>query len=232
MLWEQLPNIAKLSHRTDKVFSKIIENGAMQLMLDGIQISGLHDEWTQAWHRLENAGEETPADSLTSLIAAQHRANFDLWHEEDKARDRQASDAEIASVKRAIDRLNQRRNDLMEKIDEVLLAEAGEQNPAAPLHSETPGMMIDRLSILALKIYHTREESERATATETHRQKNAARLAVLEEQRRDLAGCLDALWKEVCAGRRRFKLYRQMKMYNDPALNPVLYGKAAHNEPA
>jgi len=84
--------------------------------------------------------------------------------------------------------------------------------------------MIDRLSILALKIFHTREEMQRKSATEQHRQKNTGRLAVLEEQRSDLAGCLDALWREVRARTRRFKLYRQMKMYNDPELNPVIYG--------
>jgi hypothetical protein len=102
---------------------------------------------------------------------------------------------------------------------------AGEQNPGAPLHSETPGMMIDRLSILALKIYHTREEAQRETASEVHRARNAARLTVLEEQRRDLAECLNDLWNEVTAGTRRFKLYRQMKMYNDPELNPMVYGR-------
>jgi hypothetical protein len=158
-----------------------------------------------------------------ALAVAQHRANFDLWHEEDKARDPGASDAEITSVKHAIDRLNQQRNDLVEKMDGMLLTEAGEQNAAAPLNSETPGLIIDRLSILALRIFHTREEAQRESATEAHRQKNAARLAVLEEQRSDLAGCLDALWAEVQARTRRFKLYRQMKMYNDPELNPVLY---------
>src|SRR6185503_11954342 len=108
-----------------------------------------------------------------------------------------------------------------------LLTLAGEQNPDAPLNSETPGLMIDRMSILALKIYHTGEEAWRESATEAHRQKNAARLAVLEEQRSDLAGCLDALWSEVRKGTRRFKLYRQMKMYNDPELNPVVYGREA-----
>ena len=86
-------------------------------------------------------------------------------------------------------------------------------------------MMVDRLSILALKIYHTREEAHRMSATEGHRQRNVERLAMLEEQRDDLAGCLDALWAEVLQGRRRFKLYRQMKMYNDPELNPAVYGK-------
>ncbi len=191
-------------------------------MLDAFAIAGMQDERTAALH---GADEELRAEGLMELAAAQHRENFDLWHEEDKARDPGATDAEIAGVKRAIDRLNQRRNDLVEKIDESLLASAGEQNPRAPLHSETPGLMIDRMSILALKIYHTREEAHRETATEAHRAKNTARLAVLEEQRDDLAGCLDALWTEVSAGTRRFKLYRQMKMYNDPELNPVMYGR-------
>jgi len=191
-------------------------------MLDAFAIAGMQDERTSAWH---GAGEELRAEGLLALVAAQHRENFDLWHEEDKARDPGAKDAEIAAVKRAIDRLNQRRNDLVEKIDESLLTSAGEQNASAPLHSETPGMMIDRMSILALKIYHTREEAHRESATEAHRAKNVTRLAVLEEQRKDLAGCLDALWAEVGAGTRRFKLYRQMKMYNDPELNPVVYGR-------
>jgi hypothetical protein len=183
----------------------------------------MHDEKTDAWHR---DGRDTEADDLMGLAVAQHRANFDLWHEEDKARDPDASDAEIVKVKHAIDVLNQCRNDLVQQIDELLLAMAGEQNTAAPLHSETPGMMIDRLSILALKIYHTREEAHRDSATDAHRRKNVARLDVLNEQRADLAECLDALWKEVIAGTRRFKLYRQMKMYNDPELNPAIYKKA------
>jgi hypothetical protein len=158
-----------------------------------------------------------------ALAMAQHEANFELWHEEDKARVHGVADAEIVRVKRAIDVLNQRRNDLMEKMDSWLI-ERLDQDAAAPLHSETPGLMIDRLSILALKIYHTCEESRRASATEGHRQRNIERLALLEEQRGDLAGCLDALWAEVLQGNRRFKLYRQMKMYNDPDLNPAVYG--------
>jgi hypothetical protein len=84
-------------------------------------------------------------------------------------------------------------------------------------------MMIDRLSILALKIFHTREESVRTTASEAHRQKNRERLARLEEQRDDLAAALDTLFREISEGQRRFKLYRQMKMYNDPELNPAIY---------
>jgi hypothetical protein len=190
-------------------------------MLDAFSITAMQDERTLAWH---GAGRETDGQGLMALAVAQHRANFDLWHEEDKARDPGASDAEIAAVKHAIDRLNQQRNDLVEKMDAMLLAEAGEQNAAAPLNSETPGLIIDRLSVLALRIFHTREEAQRESASEAHRQKNTDRLAVLEEQRSDLTGCLDTLWAEVRARTRRFKLYRQMKMYNDPELNPVIYG--------
>jgi Protein of unknown function (DUF4254) len=194
-------------------------------MLDALLITRMQDEMMAALHETEDQLEiETTADGLMALAMEQHRANFELWHEEDKARVLGVPDAEIVRVKRAIDALNQRRNDLVEKMD-LWLIERLEQDAAAPLHSETPGLMIDRLSILALKIYHTREEAHRASATEGHRLRNAERLALLAEQREDLAGCLDALWAEVLKGVRRFKLYRQMKMYNDPELNPAVYGR-------
>ncbi len=194
-------------------------------MLDALLIARMQDEITAALHEtVSELAPETSADGLMALAMAQHRANFELWHEEDKARAPGVSDAEIARVKRAIDVLNQRRNDLVEKMD-MWLIERLEQNAAAPLHSETPGLMIDRLSILSLKIYHTREETCRAGATESHRLRNVERLALLEEQRDDLAGCLDSLWAEVLKDTRRFKLYRQMKMYNDPELNPAIYGR-------
>jgi hypothetical protein len=85
--------------------------------------------------------------------------------------------------------------------------------------------MIDRLSIMALKMYHTREEVERKNAPARHAELNRGRLEILQEQRGDLADCLDALWQDTLGGRRRFKLYRQLKMYNDPDLNPAIYGK-------
>ena len=206
-------------------------------MLDVLQITQLHDQATLRWHHDPSwPGPHTegpiPAPGpLLEIALAHHRANFDLWHEEDTAREPEASDARIAAVKRAIDVFNQTRNDLVEAMDRALLGGAGPQNPAAPLHSESPGLILDRLSILALKIYHTAEETHRATATEAHRRKNLDRLALLEEQRSDLATCLQALWNEVLDGKRRFKLYRQMKMYNDPDLNPLVYAHKLAGKP-
>ena len=200
--------------------------GSPPFMLNALQIAQLHDEATLRWHQDPPVPVQlAPAASaeLADLALAHHRANFDLWHQEDKAREPGASDAAIAQVKRSIDRLNQTRNDLIEALDRMLLSAAGVQNPAAPLHSESPGLILDRLSVLALKLYHTAEEGRRPTATEAHRQRNLARLDLLREQRDDLAVCLDRLWQEVLAGRRRFKLYRQFKMYNDPELNPAIY---------
>jgi hypothetical protein len=199
-------------------------------MLSAEEIVSQQDRETRAWHQ-EAAGAAQPGSSSDwlSLVSRQHRANFELWHIEDEARVPGASDAEIAAVKRRVDSTNQRRNDLAEGLDSALLdwlAAHGLPNPEAALHSETPGLMIDRLSILALKIYHTREEAERANAPAGHAQRNLDRLAILEEQRADLAACLDALWGEILAGTKRFKLYRQLKMYNDPSLNPAVYSNS------
>ncbi len=206
-------------------------------MVSATEIAALQDRLTREWHERPDApatgspaaGAETDFEWLR-LVARQHRANFDLWHIEDAARTAGASDAEIGQVKRRVDVTNQLRNDLVEELDRAMMAwmEAqGLPNPAAPLHSESPGMMIDRLSILALKIYHTREEAERKDAPPGHAERNRERLAILQEQRDELAGCLDTLWQETAKGTRRFKLYRQLKMYNDPTLNPAIYGKSA-----
>jgi hypothetical protein len=197
------------------------------------QIVEAQDDETRVLHQVEatisvakaNAGPDGRADWLEA-VRRQHRANFELWHIEDEARAPGASDADLAGVKRRIDLTNQLRNDLTEQLDLFLLGwlvTKGLPKPDAELNSESPGLIIDRLSILALKIYHTREEAERAGAPEGHAERNLERLAILEEQRRDLAACLDALWRETLEGTRRFKLYRQLKMYNDPALNPAVY---------
>lgn len=192
-------------------------------------ISALHDELTTRWHQEAIEIWQPPADAWTSLVARQHLANFELWHTEDAARTPGATDADLARVKRRIDETNQRRNDLSEKIDLWLLemlSPQGLPHEEAPLHSESPGLMIDRLSILSLKIFHTREEMERPEAPEGHAERNGERLAILAEQRNDLAACLVRLWEETMAGSRRFKLYRQLKMYNDPSLNPAVYRSA------
>jgi hypothetical protein len=191
-------------------------------MLDASHILELHDRFTAHGHD-PSSPAPVASSPFAQLVLDQHRANYDLWHREDQARDPHASDATIVQVKHDIDRLNQRRNDLAEQIDIVLL-QLSPDHPSAPLHSESPGLIIDRLSILALKIFHTGEQLHRSTPE--HQQRNQSRLLVLNEQRTDLAACLDDLWSDVLAGRRRFKLYRQLKMYNDPTLNPVLYARS------
>jgi hypothetical protein len=198
-------------------------------MLAADQITALHDQLTSRWHQDDHFAPPHVSEWL-ARVARQHRANYDLWHIEDEARTPGATDAALAQVKRRIDTTNQLRNDLAEELDRALLewlATGGLPNSEAPLHSESPGLIIDRLSILALKIYHTREEAERADAPPGHAERNHARLAVLQEQRADLADCLDALWRDTLAGTRRFKLYRQLKMYNDPTLNPAVYRRAS-----
>jgi hypothetical protein len=199
-------------------------------MVSAEQIVEAQDRETRVLHGIKgDAVVEGRADWLDA-VRRQHRANFELWHIEDEARAPGASDADLAGVKRRVDLTNQLRNDLAEQLDRILLGwlePKGLPNPAAELNSESPGLIIDRLSILALKIYHTREEAERAGAPAGHAERNFDRLAILEEQRRDLAGCLDALWRETLQGTRRFKLYRQLKMYNDPALNPAIYRDSA-----
>lgn len=185
-------------------------------------IPKLHDDLTARWHTDPQAGS---GSGLEALIIAQHRQNFALWHEEDRARAPLASAEELAQTKRNIDAFNQARNDLMEAIDRELLHQlAGNGvNLSGQLHSETPGMIIDRLSILSLKIFHTQEQVERNDVGREHTNRNRQRLQILTHQREDLAGCLNILWKDVCEGRRYFKLYQQLKMYNDPELNPEIY---------
>lgn len=161
-------------------------------------------------------------------IEENHRCNAALWREEDKARRTDVPDAEIVRCKRSIDRYNQQRNDAVEALDECVLgALAGtvKPQPDALQSSETVGAIIDRLSILSLKIFHMALQTRRADASEEHVAKCRAKLDVLVRQRRDLAACLDRLLEGLCSGRAIFRTYRQYKMYNDPALNPELYGR-------
>jgi len=199
----------------------------MASLIDVDRLVRLHADSVARWHANPSAPAEGGPDDLWRALAENHRFNIELWHEEDKARDRGATDAVIAQVKRNIDRLNQQRNDAMERTDEALLRELERRGvrpgAGASLNSETPGSMADRLSILSLKVYHMDEEARRADADAAHREKAAGRLAILRTQVDDLAACLRAVEADLAAGRKRLKVYRQMKMYNDPTLNPVLY---------
>jgi hypothetical protein len=195
-------------------------------LLRSSEITSLHDRCTAAWH-VETPAVPSSLGGFERVMAEQHLANFELWHAEDAARSPKATDQDIARVKRLIDRVNQRRNDLTEQCDRLLLDFLNRQNlPAegAELHSESPGLILDRLSILSLKVFHTREEIDRPGAPSGHSGRNRERLCFLVEQRDDLASSLDRLWQQILNRQRGFKLYRQLKMYNDPALNPAVYG--------
>ncbi len=194
-------------------------------MIDVQSITDLHRLTVFRWHR--QIDPDNLYNGFLKLVCEQHQCNYLLWHEEDLARDPAASDAQIAQVKRNIDRLNQRRNDRIEQLDDALIqqlrAEDVQTVSSTPLNSETPGSVIDRLSILALRIYHMEEQADRLDADEAHRDRASQRLAILYEQHRDLSKALSELIRDIFAGHKRLKVYRQFKMYNDPSLNPAIY---------
>ena len=166
------------------------------------------------------------ASTLWQAIEDNHRNNSMLWDEEDLARRRHAPDSEIAGNKRAIDGYNQKRNDAIERIDEQLLSLFTAMKDSARLNSETPGAMVDRLSILSLKIRSMRLQTQRSDVDRAHIESCQAKLDRLIDQRADLGACLDRLLEECARGESRFKIYRQFKMYNDPKLNPAVYGES------
>lgn len=147
------------------------------------------------------------------------------WHLEDIIRDPHIDPLEALKLKRRIDRSNQDRTDLVEQIDSYFRMKYSDVKvlPDATINTESPAWAVDRLSILALKIYHMREQAERTDATQEHKEKCQAKLNVLLEQQVDLSTAIDQLLADIEAGRKYMKVYKQMKMYNDPATNPVLY---------
>ena len=147
------------------------------------------------------------------------------WHYEDIIRDPDIDPIEALALKRRIDHSNQDRTDLVEQIDSYFRQTYSEVKPLpdARLNTESPAWAVDRLSILALKIYHMQEQTAREDATEAHRQLCQAKLDVLLEQQVDLSTAIDQLLDDIAAGRIYMKVYRQMKMYNDPSTNPILY---------
>lgn len=201
--------------------------------LNATELAARQAAWVEQGHRGEETGTgNAPANGkedspFMALAREQHRRNYLLWHEEDQARVPDADDARIAGVKRRIDALNQERNDLIECLDDCLermLAEAGVR-PAndARWNTETPGSVVDRLSVLNLRLYHMREQAEREDASAAHRRACREKLALLERQKEALVRALQELWDDLFAGRKQLKLYRQCKMYNDPSLNPAVY---------
>ena len=183
------------------------------------------DRYQAFWHSDPAQYDSLEIDINPIALELAYR-NYLLWHEEDKARRTDVEDSDIATVKRAIDKLNQQRNDLIEKLDEAIMAEISRRIPAPAtevINSETPGSIVDRISIMTLKVYHMDEDSRRSDIDEEHRQRSLHRLAVLKLQRHDLYGALGLLLDDYLAGRKRMKLYKQFKMYNDPTLNPELY---------
>ena len=147
------------------------------------------------------------------------------WHLEDIVRDPQIDPVKGLELKRRIDRSNQKRTDLVEKIDDYFLNlyATVQLLPSATINTESPAWAIDRLSILILKIFHMQEEVNRQDASDEHRNKCSVKLEVLQMQQLDLSCSIDELISDISSGRKEMKVYRQMKMYNDPSLNPVLY---------
>jgi len=192
-------------------------------------VAALQDHYTALWHVEPEAALPSSNDSeFEVLIAGQHKQNFDLWHEEDNAREPDVSDADIAQVKRNIDALNQRRNDMITEID-IWLAEhdlSAYQDDSLPWNSETLGSIIDRLSIASLKVFHMHEQTQRDDASQEHIASCQQKLGRLYEQRDDLSIALQTFVDDIAAGAKQNKLYRQFKMYNDPSLNPKIYGKS------
>jgi len=188
--------------------------------LDLRSVAKLQKDKTLEWHE----GPYTPSqEGFLLLVEKNHYSNFELWHEEDKARRDDMGYEFVYHAKRKIDSLNQIRNDLIEKMDLSLLDRLPETTGGIPMNSETPGMIIDRLSILNLKAYHMKDEAERESAGTNQREQCGQKLQIIERQHRDLLEALEELMADISAGRRGFRVYHQFKMYNDPALNPELY---------
>ena len=199
----------------------------MLTQLDALLIVEFHDDNLARKEWL--GGPNHALQGVWRWIDANHRFNSLLWDEEDRARRIDVAPGEIAASKRLIDRHNQLRTDAVEAMDEAILAQlaAVHHNDSARLSSETAGAMIDRLSILALKIFHMRKQIRRPDASTAHIDTCRATLQRLGVQRNDLACCLDQLLNDAQSGQAYFKVYRQFKMYNDPSLNPYLYARSA-----
>ncbi len=183
-----------------------------------------YHRWDDVDHPIENPYEK---GSLDHLLYHKNWIDTVQWHLEDIIRNPEIDPREALEIKRRIDRSNQERTDMVEYVDSYLLEKYRDIAPApdARLNTETPAWAVDRLSILALKIYHMERETRRDDVDDAHRAACRRKLEVLQTQQVDLSQAIEELLEDIEAGRKYMKTYKQMKMYNDPALNPVLYGK-------
>lgn len=192
---------------------------------------GIFEESIDKYHledRVDQPFENPyPADDIAHLLYKKNWIDTVQWHFEDLIRDPKIDPEAALKLKRKIDASNQERTDLVEYIDSYFLGKYKGVSVAkdAQINTESPAWAIDRLSILALKIYHMREEVERTDASDAHREACQIKLDVLLEQRQDLSTAIDQLLDDISAGKKYMKVYKQMKMYNDEELNPVLRGK-------
>ena len=169
-----------------------------------------------------------PAGSFEALLYGKNWIDTVQWHLEDIIRKPALDPAEGMQIKRRIDKSNQDRTDTVERMDDYFLSEFSSVRPSAStrINSETPAWLLDRMSILMLKIYHMEEQTRRTDVSTDHLQRCHEKLALLNEQKQDMRMAFDELVEDIKAGKRRFKVYRQVKMYNDASLNPMLYNKS------
>ena len=198
-------------------------------MITAKHCNNLFDKCIEHYHVLDTVDqtfENPPQESeIEQLLYQKCWIDTVQWHYEDLIRDPQINPADGMALKRLIDASNQRRTDMVEQIDDWFLAgfEGVNAEENATINTESPAWVVDRLSILALKIYHMQEQAARANVAADHIQQAKTKLAVLAEQQADLSTSFDELLEDIATGRRKMKVYRQMKLYNDPATNPVLY---------
>ena len=193
----------------------------MQQLIVPSQITTLHRKCIIHW---KSTGIQYQHKEFYQLVEENHAFNFQLWHAEDRARRDDMGYEFVYKAKREIDQFNQLRNNRMEAMDEWLFNTLQPaKSEICPVNSESPGMIIDRLSILSLKSYHMGLQTERENVSEEHRQNCANKLETIHKQLDQLTLCLEHLLDEVLAKNRTFRIYHQFKMYNDPTLNPELY---------
>lgn len=193
--------------------------------------NAIFDRVIDDYHRYDSVDQPVenpfPKDKMEHLLYAKCWIDAVQWHLEDIIRDPNIDPVEALALKRRIDASNQVRTDMVEYIDSWFLQHYRDVKPMADarINTETPAWAIDRLSILALKIYHMHEQATRTDSTEEHRAACITKLDTLLLQRKDLSTAIEELMDDIAAGHKYMKCYKQMKMYNDPSLNPVLYGK-------